>query len=35
MNVTIGEALDMMEMGYRLEIDGGRIGNYIPEDKEC
>ena len=33
--VRVEEALDMMEKGYRLEIDGGRIGNYIPEDKEC
>lgn len=35
MNVTVGEALDMMEMGYRLEIDGGRIGNFVKEDEKC
>ena len=35
MNVTVGEALDMMEMGYRLEISGGTVGNFVPEDEEC
>ncbi len=35
MNVTVGEALDMMEKGYRLEINEGKIGNFVPEDDEC
>lgn len=35
MNVTVGEALDMLQMGYCLEINGGKIGNFVPEDEEC
>lgn len=35
MNVTIGGALDMLQMGYRLEINGGTIGNFVTEDEEC
>ena len=35
MNVTVGEALDMMEKGYRLEINRGTIGGFVPEDEEC
>lgn len=35
MNVTVGGALDMMKMGYCLEITGGTIGNFVREDEEC
>lgn len=34
-NVTIEDALRMMQEGYRLEIKGGKIGNFIKEDDEC
>ena len=34
MNVTVEDALNMMEAGYRLEISGGTIGNFVPEGKE-
>lgn len=35
MNVTVGEALDMMAMGFCLEINAGRIGNFVREDEAC
>lgn len=35
MTVTVGEALNMLEDGYRLEINDGKISDFIPEDKEC
>lgn len=34
MNVTVEDALNMMEAGYRLEISGGTIGSFVPEEKE-
>lgn len=35
MNVTVGDALDMMEKGYCLEIEDGIIGNFVQDDDEC
>lgn len=35
MNVTVEDALNMMEEGYRLEISGGTVGNFVLEDEEC
>ena len=35
MNVTVEDALKMMKAGYRLEISGGTVGDFVPEDKEC
>lgn len=33
--LTVQDALEMMEKGYRLEISGGMMGEFIKEDEEC
>ena len=35
MAVTVEEALNMLEDGFRLEINDGKISGFVPEDKEC
>lgn len=33
--ITVKEALEMYENGYRLEINDGKAGNFVREDEGC